>query len=535
MKIEQKQNRIYKPQSVYTYAAEECNQVSTELDNLITDGGLTPSAGDLTQVKKAVNNIVDASAANLQSQIDAITAASDVFDVVGTYAQLQAYDKSSVPLNDIIKVLQDSTHNNAATYYRLVETSGATEWQYLGQEGPYYTKSEIDTNFALKSQLPSIATTQQVGLIKPDNSTLMVSQDGTLSASGTVVAALPLFIFVWSIHKINDVSFLLANTFSWQSGYVYEAAYQHVVNDISGITPSTETISGITITYYQANDGDKIVLADQETAVMNIYNATGDAKYFILDTTNTRFKLPRWKHNKYQSKAPVVGNGKAIGLTDGTNNYGLIGSSSSVYNVATTTYDVNVGTDAGNNGTNAALRKALGITTDATKSGIEATLEEDDMYLYFYVGNYTQSAIEQTAGLNLELFNNKMDRDGSNASVRFATYAELQAELQEVKNMMLGRIDYANAVDNISITRSATYTCPSDGYILLLNIAINNNGNILQVNGKKIVIATTGSYGTVCRGITPFFPVSKGDVISSTLDGNTIGFYPQKQIEESAS
>ena len=31
------------------------------------------------------------------------------------------------------------------------------------------------------------------------------------------------------------------------------------------------------------------------------------------------------------------------------------------------------------------------------------------MYLYFYVGNFSQSATEQTAGLNSELFNGKAD------------------------------------------------------------------------------------------------------------------------------
>ena len=38
---------------------------------------------------------------NLQSQIDAITSSSDVFDIVGTYAELQSYDISTVPVNDI--------------------------------------------------------------------------------------------------------------------------------------------------------------------------------------------------------------------------------------------------------------------------------------------------------------------------------------------------------------------------------------------------------------------------------------------------
>ena len=85
---------------------------------------------------------------NLQTQIDAIVASSDVFDIVGTYAELQAYDISTVPVNDIIKVLVDSTHSNAATYYRCVESGGVKSWSYVGAEGAYYTKGEADNKFS---------------------------------------------------------------------------------------------------------------------------------------------------------------------------------------------------------------------------------------------------------------------------------------------------------------------------------------------------------------------------------------------------
>ena len=87
----------------------------------------------------------------LQSQIDALVVASDVFDIVGTYAELQAYDISSVPVNDIIKVLVDSTHDNAATYYRCVESGGIKSWSYIGAEGAYYTKSEADGRFVAQT------------------------------------------------------------------------------------------------------------------------------------------------------------------------------------------------------------------------------------------------------------------------------------------------------------------------------------------------------------------------------------------------
>lgn len=79
----------------------------------------------------------------LQGQIDAITSASDVVDIVGTYADLQAYDTQHIKDNDVIKVLQDETHNDAMSYYRWSTTTHT--WTYIGSEGPYYTKSETNT------------------------------------------------------------------------------------------------------------------------------------------------------------------------------------------------------------------------------------------------------------------------------------------------------------------------------------------------------------------------------------------------------
>ena len=100
----------------------------------------------------------------LQNQIDGISASSDVVDIVGTYQELQNYDTQHLGNNDIIKVLQDSTHNNAMTYYRWDKTN--TEWIYVGQEGPYYTKSEIDTTLLPYVQNTDYATDSVGGVIK---------------------------------------------------------------------------------------------------------------------------------------------------------------------------------------------------------------------------------------------------------------------------------------------------------------------------------------------------------------------------------
>lgn len=100
---------------------------------------------------------------NLQSQIDAITASSDVTDIVGTYAQLQAYDTSTLAPNSIIKVLQDESRNNETTYYRWVITGGAGAWSLIGEEGPYYTISAADAKFATQTALTTgLAAKQDV-------------------------------------------------------------------------------------------------------------------------------------------------------------------------------------------------------------------------------------------------------------------------------------------------------------------------------------------------------------------------------------
>ena len=115
------------------------NEIPTDLSQLSNDNTKFVNETELenaifqekTQRQNADNN--------LQNQIDAITASTDVIDIVGTYQDLQDYDTSKVKQNDVIKVLQDSTHNNAMSYYRW-----QNQWIYIGSEGPYYTIGQTD-------------------------------------------------------------------------------------------------------------------------------------------------------------------------------------------------------------------------------------------------------------------------------------------------------------------------------------------------------------------------------------------------------
>lgn len=227
----------------------------------------------------------------------------------------------------------------------------------------------------------------------------------------------PLLTYMWADHTLDDLYWLRGDTFSWQSGNIYETAYQHLVEDIDGVTPQTETVGSYTITFYEAEDGHKICLADQEATVLNIYNESGVAWYFILDTTNTRFKLPR-ENPAREELIQVIrakGNGNNLGLYNGTNTYALITDSSDNLQA----YG-NAGGAAGSNydgSSRPTSSKTIGITIDSTKSGIISSMTDSTSvykgkkYLYFYVGQIVKNQNMIDVGEISEELNNKMDND----------------------------------------------------------------------------------------------------------------------------
>lgn len=129
--------------------------VPTTTSSLTNDSGyITNEVNDLVNYygKDETDTLIateaetrDAADLDLQGQIDAISSASDVVDVVGTYAELQSYDTSKLSDNDIIKVLTDETHDDAISYYRWNGTTNV--FTYIGSQGPFYTKSETDATF----------------------------------------------------------------------------------------------------------------------------------------------------------------------------------------------------------------------------------------------------------------------------------------------------------------------------------------------------------------------------------------------------
>lgn len=330
----------------------------------------------------------------------------------------------------------------------------------------------------------------------------------------TNVNAHSLFDCKWADHKLNEISWLEASTFSWQSGDVFVSAYNHLVQDIQGITAETETIGSYTITFYRATDGHKVALADQEQTVLNIYNETGVTWYYILDTTNTQFKLPRTKYG-FEGLRTNVGDKIDESLPNITGKIGDVVSGS------TSASGAFIKSQTINRGLVSDVR-SVGYSPgsfDASRSSStyqnNAPVQEraTQMYLYFYVGDYTQTAIEQSAGLNAELFNNKLDLNASNLSSQGMSY---------MSSMGMPGDKYIDLTLGAS---GSTYTAPANGYYRCY-IGGPSGDKWLRLSTSAGYIQEAGF--TTSKNICFTVPIQKNEILnikySGTLTTSGLGF-----------
>ena len=316
----------------------------------------------------------------------------------------------------------------------------------------------------------------------------------------------PLLSFVFADHLLNDISWLRVDTFSWQSGDVYVAVYDHLVDDFTNGISQTETIGATTISYVLADDGHKIVDVSNVSDVEAIYNETGISWYYVIDTTNERFKLPRTKY-AFTGLRDTVGKYVPESLPQHTHNYQEWGR----------TGGGNIGYDTNNhmvyyNET----RETAGSNNSTYQDNAPVQQRATQMYLYFFVGNYKQSAVEQTAGLNSELFDDKLDLDLGNASTT-------------TKETIVGwgMPDYSAGIA-ITAGASGSYTALTDGMFIFSALTNNTTGKVYVNNSVVSSQTSGGAYLTLEVQVV----VSKDDIISweNVFAGAEAIFYPLKGV-----
>ena len=143
MEIEQKANKVIRPASIYTLSAEETNQITTELQNVITAGGLTPSNSTLTQVRDAIDNLIsDATTGEWQKPADWVDIRSGALPNSVYFLAAHKKDYSAYSTFSVF-----CTVKNSGTYDVYVDgikyattasgTSTVINWQTLNLDSGY--------------------------------------------------------------------------------------------------------------------------------------------------------------------------------------------------------------------------------------------------------------------------------------------------------------------------------------------------------------------------------------------------------------
>lgn len=339
-------------------------------------------------------------------------------------------------------------------------------------------------------------------------------------------SSLPLFSFMWSDHLINDMQYLRADAFSWQDGKTYSLPYNKLVQEYA----TGETVTENGITFKRSTNGFKIADKTQEQAILELYNNTGVAWYYILDTTNKRFKLPRTKYGFVGLRNGVGGyvpeslpNIKASWKRQSNRN--VLGPNDILTGAFKRSPSESTSQTFGDSGT---AMKGSDLLIDAHEAN---TIYQDNapvqqratqMYLYFYVGEYTQTAVEQTAGLNAELFNGKVDLNFNNMNPS-----------QTAKNTIISWVmpDYSAGISLQTSTTELTYTAPTKG-VAILHLAGGTNRYItnITVNNNPLPYPSkvdSGEYRCIY-----YIPLDREDVLDIKYNSNatvkTSYFYPLK-------
>lgn len=341
----------------------DCDGVWTLLDGSIDEEEILRKAAEYTdqevseeaglredadgELQDAIDDEADARAIadqEIWDEIVAIEAASDVVDLVGTYADLQNYDTSSLKDNDVIKVLQDETHNDAITYYRWdAETQTFT---YIGAEGPYYTTAETDALLNGKQDTLTAGSNIQINnnIISATDTTYSAGSGITIDANNAISADnqlpnLELYAYFNGInpevfqYNNNKLPIYFGGNIYWDSvnGYINAAGTTYTAG--ANIQISNQNVISATDTTYGVFDTQNAGLVPASTGTSTDV-VLAESGWQPLSHGVLRFQLPDgseyvWTENSYETSATIVLPAGAevyylSTLTPGTYQFGIV-------------------------------------------------------------------------------------------------------------------------------------------------------------------------------------------------------------------
>ena len=345
-------------------------------------------------------------------------------------------------------------------------------WNISQSGGEDYTQVKLDASRS-SSTYQDNAPVQQEAVQYPYFIQVATGVEETVDVTREIELNNPfsLLDYKWSEYELNNASWLISNG-AFHSGTVYKSVYELLLKIHNG----TETKDGVSV-----------------KMSTEAYTNTD----FVLNTTDTTFRLPI--KVKLASGNAVVGNGMTLGLTNGTENFGVMSNTNLLIQNSSAFYGTNIGTKYSNIG---GITKDLsvGVTTDPTKSGL--VLADNDMYLYFYVGETIQ------------------DANVINASGVLTRVAELSDSY--ISGLGMPSDKYINLTLGAS---GSTYTAPANGYFYFGKVAsgVNQFVDMLNQTSKYRLQTCAPASGIYCLQT---IPARKGDLVrvNYNLAGATEGF-----------
>jgi hypothetical protein len=192
-----------------------------------------------------------------------------------------------------------SAHMNSTTPH--VSSADRTNWngKVDRSQGPTNANRNVVTDAfgnittEVKPTIPDIS-------VKVDRSQGQINAGKVLGidANGFVVPwtighMMPLFTSMFFTHVPNDAGWKLSDG-SWITRSAYPEAYDYLVDQNNMAASESLIVPGsVTITVHKARNGMRFERSESNINHNSAYNATGIAWWYVLDTTNQRFMLPR--------------------------------------------------------------------------------------------------------------------------------------------------------------------------------------------------------------------------------------------------
>ena len=203
------------------------------------------------------------------------------------------------------------------------------------------------------------------------------------------------------VAKDNLLPFSEKQGFELLGSYVYKEAlagvrygypdfYDRCIEEKEASTAIETTLGNSIINIYVNANGHQFFDIKDKEVVDAFYETTGSAWFYGIDIENECIVLPRYDYVSLNTKdrIPAVGNGMAIGLMNGDGYAGISVHTDVGLVPRANIYGSEVGTDSSGSGFGS-VGKAVGLTTDSEKSGIETSLTAfaSEKYYYMVVGN----------------------------------------------------------------------------------------------------------------------------------------------------